>query len=41
MARTPTIPPADYDALQLRVADLGYSRDKIRKVPQAWPESGP
>ena len=38
MARTPTIPQADYDALLLRVVDLGYPRDRIRKVPQAWPE---
>jgi apolipoprotein D and lipocalin family protein len=41
MARTPTIPQADYDALLLRVTDLGYPSDKVRKVPQAWPESGP
>lgn len=41
MARTPTIPQADYDALVLRVVDIGYSRAKIRKVPQAWPETGP
>ena len=26
MARTPTIPQADYDALLLRVVDLGYPR---------------
>jgi apolipoprotein D and lipocalin family protein len=41
MARTPIIPQADYDALLLRVTDLGYPRDKVRKVPQAWPETGP
>lgn len=40
MARTPTIPQADYDALLLRVIDLGYARASIRKVPQAWPEKG-
>jgi apolipoprotein D and lipocalin family protein len=40
MARTPTIPKADYDALVARVVDAGYPRDKIRKVPQEWPESG-
>jgi apolipoprotein D and lipocalin family protein len=39
MARSPTIPQADYDALLLRVAELGYPRERIRKVPQAWPES--
>ena len=37
MARTPTIPPADYDALLARVQALGYPLDKIRKVPQRWP----
>jgi apolipoprotein D and lipocalin family protein len=41
MARTPTIPLTDYDALVLRVADLGYPPARIRKVPQAWPESSP
>ena len=34
MARTPTIPQADYDALLARVQALGYPLDKIRKVPQ-------
>jgi apolipoprotein D and lipocalin family protein len=41
MARTPTILQAEYDALLSRVADLGYPRAQIRKVPQAWPESSP
>jgi apolipoprotein D and lipocalin family protein len=41
MARTPTIPQADYDALVLRVVNLGYPRAGIRKVPQAWPENSP
>ncbi|MFC5435625.1 lipocalin family protein [Rhodanobacter umsongensis] len=40
MARTPTIPQADYDALIARVQTLGYSMRDIRKVPQAWLESG-
>jgi len=39
MARTPNISPADYDALLLRVVNLGYAGDGIRKVPQAWPEN--
>jgi apolipoprotein D and lipocalin family protein len=34
MARTPTIAPADYDALLARVKALGYPLDKVRKVPQ-------
>jgi apolipoprotein D and lipocalin family protein len=41
MARTPTIPQADYDALLLRVINLGYPSARVRKVPQAWPETGP
>jgi apolipoprotein D and lipocalin family protein len=40
MARTPTIPQADYDALVARVKAMGYSVPDIRKVPQAWPETG-
>jgi apolipoprotein D and lipocalin family protein len=41
MARTPTIPQADYDALLSRVVSLGYPPAEIRKVPQLWPESSP
>lgn len=37
MARTPTVPKADYDALMAKVKALGYPMDKIRKVPQSWP----
>lgn len=37
MARTPTVPQADYDALIARVKALGYPASSIRKVPQAWP----
>ena len=37
MARTPTIPQADYDALLERVKALGYPMEKIRKVPQQTP----
>lgn len=40
MARTPTISPADYDALIARVVKMGYPANDIRKVPQAWPDSG-
>jgi apolipoprotein D and lipocalin family protein len=40
MARTATIPQADYDALMARVKQLGYSLTDVRKVPQAWPETG-
>lgn len=41
MARTPTIAQRDYDALVARVNKLGYAVADIRKVPQAWPETGP
>ena len=41
MARTPTLPQADYDALVGKAAALGYDTGKIRKVPQQWPETGP
>ncbi|OOG43555.1 hypothetical protein B0E51_01825 [Rhodanobacter sp. C05] len=39
MARTPTIPQTDYDALMIRVRQLGYSLGDVRKVPQQWPEA--
>ena len=39
MARTPTIPAADYDALVARVKAMGYNVADLRKVPQSWPES--
>ena len=39
MARTPTLPAAEYDALLQRLRDLGYSLDDLRKVPQQWPEA--
>ena len=38
MARTPTIPQADYDALVERVRKMGYKMSDLRKVPQQWPE---
>ncbi|MFC5524340.1 lipocalin family protein [Rhodanobacter ginsengisoli] len=41
MARTPSVPAADYDRLMEKVKALGYPMDKIRKVPQAWPEAAP
>lgn len=34
-ARTPTVSPAEYDALMAKAKALGYPMDKIRKVPQA------
>ena len=41
MARTPTLPAADYDALVAKAKALGYDTSKLRKVPQQWPEIGP
>jgi apolipoprotein D and lipocalin family protein len=34
MARTPTIPDADYDAHVARLRELGYDVSKLRRVPQ-------
>ncbi len=34
MARTPTIPDAEYAELVKRIGDLGYDVSKLRKVPQ-------
>ena len=39
MARTPTIPAADYSAAQERLRTLGYSLANLRLVPQQWPEA--
>jgi apolipoprotein D and lipocalin family protein len=36
MARTPTIPDADYRKLIELAESLGYSAAEIRKVPQQW-----
>jgi apolipoprotein D and lipocalin family protein len=36
MARTPTIPEADYNELLERIAGLGYDLSKVRRVPQQW-----
>ena len=41
MARTPTLPTAEYDALVAKAKALGYDTSKLRKVPQQWPETGP
>jgi len=36
MARTPSIPDADYRELLERVEGLGYDLSKVQKVPQQW-----
>jgi apolipoprotein D and lipocalin family protein len=36
MARTPSIPAADYERLVAFAASLGYDPTRIQKVPQQW-----
>ena len=36
MARTPTIPDADYQSLLTLVGDLGYDQSLVQRVPQQW-----
>ncbi len=36
MARTPTIPDADYDEIVNFVGSIGYDTSKIERVPQRW-----
>lgn len=38
MARTPTIPEAEYAALRQRIGDMGYDLAKLQRVPQRWPD---
>lgn len=39
MARTPSIPDADYTAAMDRLRGLGYDVAQVRRVPQQWPEA--
>lgn len=39
MARTPTVPEADYQAMLARARALGYDIGKVERVPQRWPET--
>jgi apolipoprotein D and lipocalin family protein len=41
MARTPSIPEADYDAQIARIAALGYDISQIRRVPQSAADATP
>lgn len=36
MARTPSVPEADYRELLERVSGLGYDPSDVRRVPQQW-----
>jgi apolipoprotein D and lipocalin family protein len=37
MARTPTLPEAQYQSLVARLVELGYAAGDLRRVPQRWP----
>ncbi len=39
MARSPELPEAQVQALVARIGAMGYDTDKLRMVPQRWPES--
>lgn len=41
MARTPQVSKADYRAMLIRAAAMGYDTSKIVAVPQRWPENTP
>ena len=36
MARTPAISDGDFETLAAKVAELGYDRSKLQRVPQRW-----
>ncbi len=38
MAREPEIPEAEYQRVLAFIAEQGYDLEKVRKVPQRWPE---
>jgi apolipoprotein D and lipocalin family protein len=40
MARTPSLPEHEYTALVAEMERLGYDVNKLREVPQCWPEFG-
>ncbi|NPU86388.1 MAG: hypothetical protein HPY65_18070 [Syntrophaceae bacterium] len=40
MARKPAIPDEDYKRLVEEVSLQGYNIDKLKKVPQRWPDTG-
>jgi apolipoprotein D and lipocalin family protein len=39
MARTPSIPAAEYERLRAFIAAQGYDLKALREVPQQWPET--
>ena len=38
MARTPTMPEADYQRIADWLSTIGYDTSRLRRVPQRWPE---
>ncbi len=40
MARTPSIPEAEYAELVRRIEEMGYDSSKLQKVPQRWENGG-
>lgn len=40
MARSPTIPATDYEAILTLIAEQGYDRSKVRRVPHRRPTAG-
>ncbi len=41
MARNPTMPEAQYQAMLARIAAMGYDMAAFKRQPQQWPEAGP
>jgi apolipoprotein D and lipocalin family protein len=41
MARTPTLPQADYDAMVRQVGAMGYDAAQLVRVPQGAATGGP
>ena len=40
MARSPSVPESDYQAMLDRAEAMGYDTARIERVPQQWPEQG-
>ena len=36
MARTPSIPEAEYERLRRFIGEQGYDLSKLQRVPQRW-----
>ncbi|QDU65999.1 hypothetical protein Pla86_10640 [Planctomycetes bacterium Pla86] len=40
MTRNPEIADERLEALELRLAEMGYDPADLRRVPQSWPDAG-